>query len=246
MYRVGRSLLELVKDVERGKDECFVGLYDLSVHDHLIKNVVSLLDVVHDVQFAHIFEVFVHRFHQVVDELQVSHLVLLLQVETHDEIQAGIAAVNHFVPAILDEGTKRLISRQTLTHQLPLQRRPLLYSHFVVVLGQSCLALLVHHQQELYHPIITLAVSSSITQHRISSNCWLNHLSTALLIFCVLCAPFYMEKWHRRYEGVIIFENIASTYNCLIVNERATNRQYVLGAVLQHNAAQPRGANGAD
>ena len=52
-----------------GQDQCFVGFHDLSVHDHLIKNVMGLLDVVHDVQLTYILEVLVHRLDQVVDEL---------------------------------------------------------------------------------------------------------------------------------------------------------------------------------
>jgi hypothetical protein len=66
---------------------------------------MSLLDVVHDIQLAHILEVFIHRLHQVVDELQVSHLVLLLQVDAHDEVEGGIAAVDDLIPSVLNEGT---------------------------------------------------------------------------------------------------------------------------------------------
>jgi hypothetical protein len=62
--------------MERCKDESLIGLDDLTVHDHLVEDVVSLLDVVHDVQFAHVFEILVHGLDQVVDELQVGHLVL--------------------------------------------------------------------------------------------------------------------------------------------------------------------------
>lgn len=53
-----------------------VCLHYLPVADHFIEDVVRLLDVEHYVQLAHVLEVLVEGLHQVVDELQVRHLVL--------------------------------------------------------------------------------------------------------------------------------------------------------------------------
>lgn len=71
-----QSLLDFVQDIEGSKDEGLVGLDDLPVHDHLIQDVVGFLDVVHDVQLADVLEVFVHGLDQIVDKLQVGHLIL--------------------------------------------------------------------------------------------------------------------------------------------------------------------------
>lgn len=68
--------MEFIEDVKRSQDQGLVGLYDLPVHDHLVQDVMRLLDVVHDVQLADVLEIFVHGLHEVVDELQVCHFVL--------------------------------------------------------------------------------------------------------------------------------------------------------------------------
>jgi hypothetical protein len=81
---------------------------------------------------------------------------LLLEVEPHDEVETGVSAVDDLVATVLDEGAQRLVARKTLPNQLSLQRRSLFHRHFVVVLSQAGLALLVHHQQELYHQFYQL------------------------------------------------------------------------------------------
>lgn len=70
------SLLQLVQHVQRGKDQRLVGLHNLAVHDHLVEDVMRLLDVIHDVQFAHVLKVLIHCLNQIVDELEVGHFVL--------------------------------------------------------------------------------------------------------------------------------------------------------------------------
>ena len=68
--------MDFIEDIQRGKDECFIGFDDLSIHDHLIKDVMSLLDIVHDVQLANVLEVFIHSLDQIVNEFEVGHFVL--------------------------------------------------------------------------------------------------------------------------------------------------------------------------
>lgn len=75
MKKVG-SFLNFIQHIQRCQDEGLVGLHDLSVHDHLVEDVVGLLNIVHDIQLADVLEVLVHGLHQVVNELQVGHLVL--------------------------------------------------------------------------------------------------------------------------------------------------------------------------
>lgn len=64
-----RSLLDFIKHVKWGKDESLIGFHNLSVHNHLIENVVSLFDIVHNIQFAYILEVLIHCLNQIVNEL---------------------------------------------------------------------------------------------------------------------------------------------------------------------------------
>ena len=68
--------MQFIEYVERCEYECLIGLYDLSVHDHLVENVVCFFDVIHDIQLADVLKIFIEGLHQVVDELQVGHFVL--------------------------------------------------------------------------------------------------------------------------------------------------------------------------
>ena len=115
---------------------------------------MSLLDVVHYIQLAHIFEVFIHRFYQIVDELQIGHFILFLQVYSHNEVKTSIPPVDDFVASVLDEGTKRFVSWETFADKLALKSCPFFDSHFVIVLGESGLALLVDHEEEFNHALI--------------------------------------------------------------------------------------------
>ena len=78
------------------------------------------------------------------------------EVETHDEVETGIAPIDDLVAAVFNERAKRLIARETFSHEFALKSGPFLDCHLVVVLCQSRLALLVHHQQEFYHRIIII------------------------------------------------------------------------------------------
>lgn len=106
----------------------------------------------------HVLKVLVEGLHQVMDELQEGHLILrigdgylLLNADTHDEEQAGVAPVNDLVAPVLDEGAQRLVAGDALADEFALEGRALLDGHLVVVLGDARLALLVHHQQKLDH-----------------------------------------------------------------------------------------------
>ena len=63
------SFSYFIKNVKGSQNKCFVGLYYLTVHHHFVQYIMGLLYVVHDIQLANILKVFVHCFHQVVNEL---------------------------------------------------------------------------------------------------------------------------------------------------------------------------------
>jgi hypothetical protein len=77
------SLLQFVQHVKRSKDESLVGLHYLPVHDHLVQYVMRLFDVIHDVQFTHVLEVLIHCLDQIVDKLEIGHLVLYREASTY-------------------------------------------------------------------------------------------------------------------------------------------------------------------
>ena len=136
------------------QNEGFICLYDLSIHHHFVQNIVCFLNVVHDVQLTHIFEVFVHCLHQIVNELQIRHFVLLLQIYAYNEVETGIAPVDNFVASVLDEGAEGLVSWEALADEFAFEGCPFFDGHFVVVLGESGLALFVDHEKEFNHALI--------------------------------------------------------------------------------------------
>eukprot|EP00962_Isochrysis_galbana_P045253 scaffold17751_cov227-Isochrysis_galbana.AAC.4 len=88
------------------------------------------------------------RLDQGVDELEDGELVLILALDTDDEEERGVPSVYYLVPAILEEGALGLCPREALADHLRLQRASLTHGLPLVVLGQPCLPLLVHHKHE--------------------------------------------------------------------------------------------------
>lgn len=133
------------------QDKSFIGFHYIAVHHHLVQNIMSFFNIIHNIQLANILKVFIHGLNKVMDELEIGHFVLLFQIDTHNEIQRSISSVDDFVSSVLYKRAQGLISRQTLSDQLAFQGRPLFDCHFIVVFGQTRLALFVHHQEEFYH-----------------------------------------------------------------------------------------------
>lgn len=90
--------------------QCLISFHDLPIHDHLIEYIVRFFYIVHDVKLADIFKVLIHSLDQVMDKLQVGHLILLLQVDPDDEVQGSIATVDHLVPTVLDERAQGFVT----------------------------------------------------------------------------------------------------------------------------------------
>ena len=93
-----------IEYVKRSQDESFVSFNDLAIHDHFIKNVMSLFDIVHDIKLTNIFKIFVHSFYQIMNELKVRHFVLhyskqylFFQIESNNEVQWCIPSIDDFV-----------------------------------------------------------------------------------------------------------------------------------------------------
>lgn len=77
-----------------------IGVNDTPVENHFIENKVCLLKVEHDVQFAHILEIFVQCLNERVDELQQRKLVLR-RITPYDEIPEGVCDVQ-FSDSVVD------------------------------------------------------------------------------------------------------------------------------------------------
>ena len=122
------------------------------------------------------------------DELKHGELVnIVVDVDTDDEVEGGIPAVDYFVLPMLKERTLQtpqeviiirslpsqrgettylvLSPGQTLANKFTLERDPFLDGKAIIVLGQARLALFVHHENELNHRCkAALALRHTATQ----------------------------------------------------------------------------------
>ena len=98
-----------------------------------------------------VFEIFVHGFHEVVDELEVGHFVFLVLVDADDEVEGGVASVDDFVAAVFEEAALIFIPGETLPDEFALEGESFLDGEEGEVLGESGLALLVDHEDEVDH-----------------------------------------------------------------------------------------------
>ena len=86
------------------------------------------------------------------NELEHGELIDVgLYIEANNEVETRVPAIYNFELAVLNEGTLVFRPRQALADELALKCDALLHRKTIIVLGQACLALLVHHQHELYH-----------------------------------------------------------------------------------------------
>jgi hypothetical protein len=91
-----------------------------------------------------------------VNELQVSHFVLLFEVDSHNEVERSIPSIDYFVSAVLNERTKGFISRETLPNELSFQGCSFLNCDFAVVFSKTSLSLLIDHKQKLDHMYVII------------------------------------------------------------------------------------------
>eukprot|EP01052_Picozoa_sp_SAG31_P009490 SAG31_NODE_499_length_14841_cov_7.930471_5_plen_130_part_00 len=114
------------------------------------------LEVLHDVQLAHVLKVPVEGLDEGVDELQDGQLVLVVRAD--DEEERGVPSVHDALlvvrPGELEEGALVVLPREALPHDLRLLRSALLHCaalHAIEVVREPRLPVLVHHQEELDH-----------------------------------------------------------------------------------------------
>ena len=138
--------MNLIEHIEGRKHQSLVSFHNLSIHDHFIKNVMSFFDIVHDIKFADIFKILIHGFYQIVNKLQVGHLVLyywktylLLQIQTDDEIQWSVATVNDFVASnIKNYGTDIRWMNRVISCGRYIYEPVRLQGLYVILLSFSC------------------------------------------------------------------------------------------------------------
>ena len=104
------------------------------------------------IEFADVLEVLVERLDHVVDELEHAQLVdLVVDVQADDKVERGVAPVDDFVLAVVEEGALVFCPGKALANQFSFERDALLHREAIIVFGQTRLPLLVHHQNELDH-----------------------------------------------------------------------------------------------
>lgn len=75
-------------------------LANLARQEHFIDDRVDFVEVEHQIQLANVVEVFVENFHEIVNRLQITQIVII-HVHANTEIQPRISAINNFEVAEL-------------------------------------------------------------------------------------------------------------------------------------------------
>ena len=75
-----------------------------------------------------------------------------IQVDSYDEVETCVPAVDHFVLPMLYKWTLILSARETFADEFSFKSDTFLYGEAVVVFWEAGLALLVDHEHELDHP----------------------------------------------------------------------------------------------
>lgn len=115
-------------------------------------DVAPSIRVEHDVKLTHVLEVLVQSLHKGVDELQNGKFIaIFIIVYADDEVQGSISPVDDAIVPVFYKGALAFTSRQAFANQLALQSDAFANAQKLVVLSQSGLALLVHHQNEFDH-----------------------------------------------------------------------------------------------
>lgn len=71
---------------------------------------------------------------------------LFLEIESHDEVETGVAAVDDFVATILNERAEGLIAAETFSDQFSFECGTFFDGHLVVVFGEASLSLFIDHE----------------------------------------------------------------------------------------------------
>jgi len=77
-------------------------LANLASEEHLVDDSINFVEVEHQIQLAHIVKVFVQHFHEIMNRLEITQVVII-NVHTDAEIEASIAAVHNLKVAKLEK-----------------------------------------------------------------------------------------------------------------------------------------------
>ena len=99
MAHPGRSLV-VVRTFHRPIDYQFAGLHDFAADDHLVKDLIHLVEVEDEVKLTYTSEVLVQYFDKQVDEFKHGKLVVF-SVDAQSEIEAGIPTIYYLMVSIL-------------------------------------------------------------------------------------------------------------------------------------------------
>ena len=94
------SSLVVVSALHSSVDCKFAGLHDFTADDHLVEDLVHLVEVEDKIKFADAAKVLVQYFDEQVDEFKHGKFVVF-SVDTQSEIEAGIPTIYYLMVSIL-------------------------------------------------------------------------------------------------------------------------------------------------
>eukprot|EP00429_Kryptoperidinium_foliaceum_P079020 CAMPEP_0176223902 /NCGR_PEP_ID=MMETSP0121_2-20121125/20982_1 /TAXON_ID=160619 /ORGANISM="Kryptoperidinium foliaceum, Strain CCMP 1326" /LENGTH=214 /DNA_ID=CAMNT_0017563147 /DNA_START=30 /DNA_END=671 /DNA_ORIENTATION=+ len=150
-WGAGALSVELVHGLHRRDDVLRRGVGDLPGQEELVQDVVHLVKVEDEVQFAHISEVAVEDLHEQVDQLQGAQLVVV-DVHAEDEEHAGIPPIDDLVVPVLQEISVPGVPRHDGPVDLRLDLELFAGVEGDVPLRQSGLPLAILQEDEADHP----------------------------------------------------------------------------------------------
>ena len=99
MAHPGRSLV-VVRTFHRPIDYQFAGFHDFAADDHLVKDLIHLVEVEDEVELAHAPKVLIQHLHKQVDKFKHGELVVF-SVDAQCEKKPSVAPIYYLVVSIL-------------------------------------------------------------------------------------------------------------------------------------------------
>ena len=116
--RAARSLV-VVGALHSSVDCQFAGLHDFSADDHLVEDLVHLVEVEDEIEFAHAAEVLVQHFHEQVDEFKHGKFVVL-SIYAQCEEKSRVPPIHYLMVPVLPHPHTQVKHDEFLRFGLPI------------------------------------------------------------------------------------------------------------------------------
>lgn len=81
------SLSYFVQDMKRCKNKGLVGFHNLTIHDHLVQDIMCFFYVIHDIKFTNILKILIHGLNKIMYKLQIRHLIFFLKINPNNKVK---------------------------------------------------------------------------------------------------------------------------------------------------------------